>query len=1137
MKHLAGKLIYNMSIRKRIIIVLVLLVVFFMAGVAVTRVHQLHQQTSAMIGERLQNHANMAVGVFVTINIFTDWILNAIANMPYVRHALTNAGSAVYADLAGNLSAFSSSMNLMRYDTPAVYAHANMFVFDADFRLIAKSYPDGDTVDLSYAAFYENRFMALNGKPFVSPVVKNPRSGLWQFFFSRPVMIDDTFSGLVAVLTNADILYSFLRAPTHDYDSFINIADNAGTIFFSNRPVYMGRHIDDLGVYQALGYVPFDRLFNHNSAITGIDKIAYIVSEPLLGWTIVSFFDAHAIDSIPWTIFLLMYPTIIGVLLAAILITVIIHRSLIPLKDLADTAKDVARGNLDVSFNICRNDEIAQVSQSFLEIVTALNLLQDNFRKAESAITSSDTIYMLEDSRLSGVYDEMLTRTNNVIKHIQRSKLEAENASKAKSDFLSRMSHEIRTPMNAIMGMTDLILRENIPAAAQDQAVTIKQSGYHLLSIINDILDLSKVESGKLDIVNSEYLFHSTVHDVISIMKMRMINPELRFAVYMQHDIPNELFGDEVRLRQIFLNILTNACKYTKKGFVTLDITAQWTGEESIEMTIKIKDTGLGIKKEDMEKLFKEFTQFDLEKNRNIEGSGLGLVITRNLINLMGGKIEVSSEYGKGSEFTIYLPQKLIMKKSAGNADALPPNFSDKSVLLYGQTAVYMAYTVRALRDLGVKHRIVYDDSELYDGLLEGTWDYVFAEEDLVSTAMHIVYSCELNTKVVLMSDSYTAKGGQDFATLIMPAYFLSIVNVLCGGDSGHFAKRQHVDFFIAPDAKLLLVDDINTNLKVGGGLLKPYGMAITLCLSGAEAIEAVKAVDYDLVFMDHMMPEMDGVEAVKHIRSLPDKKYASLPIVALTANAIVGAREMFLQNGFDDFLPKPIEIVKLNNILVKWIPKEKQKEAPPPGSVQEEQAPIIIEIENIDTARGIASAGGNARAYIDILKVFHKDAKRKKAEIINCLESNDLSLYAIYTHALKSACASIGAHKLSEEAKILEAAGMKHELDFIKEHNAGFLNRLKKLLADIEQVISDNAGEPGGDTLDTAALKKQLAKLKAALGNFDIAAIDEASLELQAFLQLPETDESLNSILQDAFVGKYKRAASQIDTLLEKYG
>ena len=1100
------------------------------AGTTLTRAHQIHHYTNAMITERLHNNAYLTIGIFGTVKIFTEWMLQAIATMPSVQDALAGIHNP-NVDLEKNLAAFLASMNQMG---DGIGAYANAFLFDDSFRLVAAALPEGDTFSIFYWAFSHNILRAVTGRTYVSPVVENPKSGLWQSLFTRPVMIDGNFAGMVAILTNTEVLDFFLKEPTHHYDSFINIADNTGRIFFSNRTEYVGRHIADLGVVAALGYMPINRVFNHNSAVTGRDKVAYITIEPLLNWTVVSFFDVDAIESIGWAIFISLFPIVFVLILAAVFMIRIIHQSLKPLKALTETAGDVARGNLEVAFDISRNDEISHVSRSFLEIVTALKILQENFRKAETMLTSKDAAYVLEDSRLDGVYDEMLAKTNNIVKHIQRSKLDAESASQAKSNFLSKMSHEIRTPMNAIMGMAELILREDISTAARDQVMTIKQSGDHLLSIINDILDISKVESGKLKIINAEYFFHSTVHDVISIIKMRMTNPELDFAVYMQHDVPNELIGDEVRVRQILLNILTNALKYTKEGYFSLDITYRVTSEDTILLVIRIKDTGIGIRQQDMEHIFNEFAQFDVERNRNIEGTGLGLAITKNLITLMHGEFQVSSKYGEGTDFVVTLPQKLSAKTPEAVTSAVSTNVNGKSVLLYGRTPIYTEYTVRALNDLGVDYFIANDDSELHNKLLEGTWGYVFAEEELVATAMHIIYTRQLNTKVVLMTDSYVAKGGQDFLILIMPAYLISIVNILSGEDSIHFAKNQQMEYFIAPDAKVLLVDDIETNLKVGEGLLKPYGMTITTCTSGIEAIEAVAAEDYDLVFMDHMMPGMDGVTAVKHIRGLAANKYAYLPIIALTANAIVGAREMFLRNGFNDFLSKPIETTKLNNIMAAWIPKEKQKHAsPPPDNTVKTEAPSIA-IDGIDTAKGIAFSGGNAQGYIDVLGVFHKDGAKKIEELANCLADNNLSLYTTHVHALKSACANIGATKLSEEAKILEAAGKKLDLDFIIKHNEGLIANLKILLSNIYEVISVSTETSDGKTLDTGVLKNQLVILKTALENFDASSIDEASLTLQDFTQLPDKGGIVSDILQNTFVGKYKQAVAQIEELVE---
>ncbi|MCL2217128.1 MAG: ATP-binding protein [Defluviitaleaceae bacterium] len=1119
-----NKLINNMTVKSRIISVLIVVMVVATTLVVWVRVNQVTEQIDLLLEERLKGNANMTFGIFDTVMVYTTWMLDSVAT-----HARLGFADPGY-DLEMQL--FNMYMS-MSQEIDGVRSYENIAVFDANFNLVSIANIDRELPDIDLFSEYLDEQMA---GIWVSPVFESD-GGRLQFLFSKPVTDGENFLGMVAITGNTEMLAYFLRDFVQAYDSFVNIADRSGVIFFSNRPeAYMGRHVNDLGVIEAFGEIPMNTVFAHNSALTGIDKIAYVTHDPYLNWSIVSFFDAHAVENPNWIIFTGLVPTVSGIILASALIVWIIHKSLKPLEALAVSAQEVSRGNVSVAFQVNRNDEIGQVANAFTEAVRVLNILRSNFKKAENAMTRGDIEYSLEDSRLGGIYDEILSSTGNIVGHMKQSMADAEAASKAKSDFLSKMSHEIRTPMNAIMGMAQLILREDISGAVREQAVTIKQSGDHLLSIINDILDLSKVESGKMELANDNYLFHSTIHDVISIIKMRMQNPNVKFAAYMQHDIPNEMFGDEVRVRQVLLNVLTNAVKYTKKGHFSLEILGESAGD-TIMLTMKIKDTGIGLKPEDLEKLFGEFTQFDLEKNRNIEGTGLGLAITHSLIKLMGGEVDVTSVYGEGSEFTIRLPQRLGEKKEISDYGAWPPHFESERVLLYGSTQIYMEYAARTLADLQTEFHIITDDGDLYTRLIENKWAYIFAEEDFAATAQHIVTTRGLRAKVVVMSDSYETKG--NLPVLIMPAYLISIANVLSGRDAMYSLDNQQQEYFTAPDAKVLLVDDIETNLKVGQGLLKPYGMTIKTCLSGKEAVEAVVAGEYDLVLMDHMMPEMDGVEAVKIIRNLAagmgarvGEKYAKVPIIALTANAIVGAKEMFLQNGFNDFLSKPIEVSKLNGVLSKWIPKEKQKSADPNQTEDPPEEKLDISIPDVDVTKGIAFSGGSAVSYLDTLSVFRKDGLSKIKELANCLRDSNLTLYTTYVHALKSACANIGAGKISEEAKILEAAGLKEDLEFILGNNENFVSGLKKLLDDIGGVIAANTAKP--DTgLSMDALKDGLAKLKTALENFDLGEIDEISETLQSFTTLPDIGEALGEMLQNVFVSRYKQAKLQIEELI----
>jgi len=667
-----------------------------------------------------------------------------------------------------------------------------------------------------------------------------------------------------------------------------------------------------------------------------------------------------------------------------------------------------------------------------------------------------------------------------------------EAASNAKTDFLAKMSHEIRTPMNAITGMAELALREKISDAAREQVITIKQAGANLLSIINDILDFSKIESGKMEIVPSNYQFSSLVNDVVSIIRMRVVDTNLSFVVNVDCNVPNSLFGDEVRIRQVLLNVLSNAVKYTKKGFVSFSVSGE-ISEDNVLLTIDVTDSGNGIKQEDLEKLFGEFVQIDLVANKGVEGTGLGLVITKKLVNAMGGDIRVQSEYGKGSTFTVTISQKICSPEPI----AVVEKPEEKSVVVYEENEIYADSIICSVDNLGVECERAETEDELRDRLKVKDYAFIFVSYFLLEKAKSIMQELGSKAKLVVLTEFGNAIADMNLSVLAMPAHSISVANILNGvsDNFSYSANENALTRFIAPNAKILIVDDIDTNLKVARGLMQPYKMQIDLRSSGIEAIEAVKANNYDIVFMDHMMPEMDGVEATKIIR----ENYADLPIIALTANAVSGTREMFLANGFNDFLSKPIEIIKMNEILAKWLPKEKQ----------EKSLEVVYKDElNMD---------------LEVLATFHKDGVNKIEEIKKCLETDNYHLYTIYVHALKSASASIGAKDLSEMAKALENAGRQADAVYIKEHNLEFINALEVVLDNISKVLKK--AEPK-DPVDFEALKIALNKLKEAIGNFDPDAIDEATNALQAFRQVAEVE----NILQKTLIGEYDDTVALID-------
>ncbi|MCL2415824.1 MAG: ATP-binding protein [Defluviitaleaceae bacterium] len=675
---------------------------------------------------------------------------------------------------------------------------------------------------------------------------------------------------------------------------------------------------------------------------------------------------------------------------------------------------------------------------NFAEILhEALNLEENKDKTMEIKTVGGEICYYKVNSvQMEGDVKGRLINITDVTA-IMKARYEAENASKAKSDFLSKMSHEIRTPMNAILGMSELLLREKLDYTVVGKVETIRQSGTHLLSVINDILDLSKIESGKLEIMPNDYYFQSLVHDVSSIVKMRLGDSPIKFAVQTDPRIPGVLYGDILRIRQVLLNILTNAIKYTKKGNILLDIHCEFCGngkgdEDSLNLVFRISDTGIGIKSADMAKLFDEFTQFDPIKNKGIEGTGLGLAITQNLVNMMGGKIEVASRYGTGSTFTVNLPQKF-------NKDSEVIGLDD------------------------------------FDGDIGG----------------------------------------------------------IMNKTNGYIEHSENPQTFTAPTAKILVVDDIPANLKVAEGLLEIYKIKADFSDSGKSALHAVQTTDdYDLIFIDHMMPDMDGIETTKRIRATGK----NLPIIALTANTLIGAREMFLENGFNDFLSKPINIGKLNAILARWIPVEKQQTVPV-SDISENaklQTTEEINIPGIDTKQGIAYCGGN---FLEILELFYEDAQAKIKQIAHSLESKNIRLYTTYTHAVKSSAANIGAKNISQLAKELENAGHKEDWDFINANNKVFIKELEKLIQDMGTACNFGKKIPEDNNINITKVEiiQALQELNAALDAFDSLIIDEKIAFLKPYIQFnpkmsDEIPQLLEQIIENVAIGEFDLAFEQIN-------
>ncbi len=501
--------------------------------------------------------------------------------------------------------------------------------------------------------------------------------------------------------------------------------------------------------------------------------------------------------------------------------------------------------------------------------------------------------------------------TENYAQEVEEQAAHAEAANKAKSQFLSNMSHEIRTPINAIMGLNEMILRECDDDTILSYAEDVQGAAQHLLGIVNDILDFSKIEAGKLEILPVEYSPSSVLNDIINMISSRAEKKGLDFLIDVATDIPSLLRGDEVRLKQVCMNILTNAVKYTEKGSVTFRSSIKKLDANHLLLRVEVEDTGIGIKEEDMPKLFTAFDCIEEKRNRTIEGTGLGMNITQRLLGMMGSALEVRSTYGKGSVFSFNLVQEVIDWTPLGDVEQ----------------GLKQAKTAQAER-------------------------------------------------------------------------------------------MKHGTSFVAPMARILVVDDTEMNLKVIVNLLKRTKIRVDTALSGQECLDMVQNVHYDMIFLDHRMPGMDGIETLHRLNAM-NHLSQDAPIIALTANAISGAREQYMKAGFNEYLTKPIDSVKLDNILISYLPKDKVTRV----KREKEQAPDLPQwmddVPDVDKEAGCRNCG-TPDAYLEAMEVFY-DGLTDTIDTINAFyNAEDWHDYTIKVHALKSSARIIGAKKLSKLAERL---------------------------------------------------------------------------------------------------------------------
>lgn len=771
----------------------------------------------------------------------------------------------------------------------------------------------------------------------------------------------------------------------------------------------------------------------------------------------------------------------------------------------------------------------------YMTLIYDLLFVLGNSIELSSLVISRICLHIVIVFLAAYLTETMLNMRNNERGNTEKRIVELEEANRRTEDFLANVSHELRTPINAVTGITAVMIKNETDEEKKSKILSIQQAGYRLFDQIEDILDYTETDTGRLIVSENEYILSSVINDII--VSRRMSNkddaPELIFDI--DAGIPSVLLGDEKKIKKILKHLIDNGIKFTKKGGVYVRVyTIQ--KEYGVNLCIQVRDTGIGIAEEELGRIKDKFYQSSGGRNRKAGGLGLGLSIVCGMVSAMEGFIQIESTVDIGTTVSVSIPQKV-----ANEAPSLAVDKRDELCLAcYLRAEKYKVPEVRSFYDQMISHLVgglgitlyrIYNSEEMKRFMSTYKITHLFLGKEEYEENKSYIESIDHNIRVVVISDDDEILPQGSSVTLIKkPFYALPVVNILNSGANGEGSREG--ESMICPGLKVLVVDDEPMNLMVTRGILKDYQMDVSTAESGRKAISMCGKEDYDLILLDHMMPEMDGIETLKEIRKLNRKSSRECIIIAFTANAVSGARDMFLQEGFDEFISKPVELTELERVLKKSLPKSsykyvdknkkadiiaetvekctEQEDSEPSNSVKDELVQdnsvqdnsMMIQLEKagINTNSGIGYCNGDKDFYIELLTSFVDGANSKESELGNFFEKKDMKNYGIVVHALKSTAKMIGANSLSDNAKQAEAAAKADNLDYITAHHEELMMQYGNIVTSICEAleISVNNGQQKEEAKEERKISKeelisQLKDLKDSLDYF----LEEKSLEI----------------------------------------